>query len=218
MITALLVGAVLAVPVGLFIAFFRQHAKLMPIVRELQTKLHVQSVPILDSTPNVDSSPSPTSASPPHSLFPVAAVLAALAVLIIGIVILVPHSASVSQETASATDGGTGPGDIFNNLEDVQKKILRTMWDYQKQLSPGYEKRFIMRIYPETFEYLELYPHLDALVKRGYVICTYAVAKQGNVCVIDNGGITFMQSIGSLANGSTYVLPFDYVETLHHRN
>jgi hypothetical protein len=110
----------------------------------------------------------------------------------------------------------SGPSYDFRSLDETERKIMRTMWKYQKQteqLGPGEERRFAMQIYPRTFEYQELLPRLDYLSKRNYISCSYIEVKKGFYCVLDNPGMVLMRSIGGMADtGITQVLQFDYVD------
>jgi hypothetical protein len=109
----------------------------------------------------------------------------------------------------------SGPAYSFRGMDEVQKKVMRTLWEFQKQaqqLGPGYERRFPMRIDPGMAEYWEFQPHLDPLTKAGYINCLFSDGTRGQFCILDNPGITFMQSIGDLAKGPTYPLKFDYID------
>jgi hypothetical protein len=203
MITALLVGGGLAAPVALAIAFFRNHTKMMVIVRELQSKLPPAPADLKTQS---------GSTVPPRLGPIVILILAGLSVLLIVMLVRGPRDVSTPAVVVTP-DAGTGPVAIFNGFDDVQKKILRTMWEHQSKM--GYIQTWGLPIVTETPalpgyilpEYVEFYAHLEPLVKQGYVSCRYWEQLKHKYCILVDSGIILMSSIGDLIHGPPYILP-----------
>jgi hypothetical protein len=202
---ALYAGILFALLAAMVVIFFRRHAKMMVIVKELQAKL-----PPVSS----DSKTQPSPALVPR--------LQTIVVVVLGILVLVLvllglisglSNTGVSQPAVSMPDAGTGPVAIFNGFDDVQKKILRTMWEHQSKM--GYSQTWGLPIVTETPalpgfvlpEYVEFYTHLEPLVKQGYVSCRYWEQLKHKYCILVDSGIILMSSIGDLIHGPPYILP-----------
>jgi hypothetical protein len=208
MIPAIGFAVVFALLLSLAILFFRNHEKMVATIAEIKATRGLSSSEKKKRQTRTSGSSIcselPSGKEKPGSIsWP--AGIGLLAILAISCALAIVY-----------TKDSNDPDAIFEALPKVQKKILRTMWKYQKQtesLGPGDQKRFAMRIYTGTFEYLELFPSLDALTKRNWLLCGFLQAKNGTYCVINNGGMIFMRSLGSAFDvGETNVLPFDYVD------
>lgn len=75
------------------------------------------------------------------------------------------------------------------DLSDDAKKILATLWRYQKQhFKDDYSRRWTFKILPQAYQYSSYLSGLGELLKRGLAV----VSPENEQCMLTNEGIDFI--------------------------
>lgn len=90
---------------------------------------------------------------------------------------------------------------IEQDLEDESKKILRTLWRYQKAtFKDDFAKRWTFIINPISKEYTNYLKGLTPLLDKGLVVVT----PENHQCMLSNEGILFIEQHQELQEGVDY--------------
>lgn len=74
-------------------------------------------------------------------------------------------------------------------LSNDAKKILATLWKYQKQhFKEDYSRRWTFRVFPAAYQYSSYLSGLSELIKLGLVV----VSPENEQCMLTNEGINFV--------------------------
>lgn len=93
------------------------------------------------------------------------------------------------------------PIDLFNTLSDGEKKILRTLWKYQKLTFPeDTQKRWTFKIFAGTLEHPTFLKSVSELLIKGLV----SVNPENDQCALTNDGMILMGELGDEANRGNY--------------
>jgi len=85
---------------------------------------------------------------------------------------------------------------VYDKLSNNEKKILRTLWKYQKLIFPdNFSNRWTFKIFANHPEYPEFLMSVSKLLKRGFI----NVNPENDQCAFSNEGISLMGSIGEKA-------------------
>ena len=92
---------------------------------------------------------------------------------------------------------------VFDSLTNDEKKILRTLWRYQKLSFPGdYSKRWTFKVFANTPGYPAFLTAVSGLLIKGSI----SMNPENEQCALTNEGIILMESIGEKAEtGDFYV-------------
>ena len=100
-------------------------------------------------------------------------------------------------ETHERTQGTTerplppkeSPVTSLQSLSDDAKKILATLWKYQKQhFKDEYSRRWTFRVFPNAYQYSSYLSGISELIKSGLVV----VSPENEQCMLTNEGISFI--------------------------
>jgi hypothetical protein len=92
---------------------------------------------------------------------------------------------------------------IFDSLTNDEKKILRTLWRYQKlSFQEDYSKRWTFKVFANTPEYPMFLIAVSGLLRKGLV----SINPENEQCALTNEGIILMKSIGGPADEGDYYL------------
>lgn len=76
-----------------------------------------------------------------------------------------------------------------STLSNDAKKILATLWKYQKQhFKEDYSRRWTFRVFPVAYQYSSYLSGLSELIKSGLVV----VSPENEQCMLTNEGINFV--------------------------
>jgi succinate dehydrogenase/fumarate reductase cytochrome b subunit len=92
---------------------------------------------------------------------------------------------------------------FFDSLTNDEKKIMRTLWRYQRSSFPDdFSKRWTFKIFTNTPEYPAFLMAVGELLGKGLI----SVNPENEQCALTNEGIILMSTIGKMAEiGEFYV-------------
>lgn len=85
----------------------------------------------------------------------------------------------------------------FDSLTNDEKKIIRTLWRYQKlNFQDDYTRRWTFKVFANTPEYPTFLIAVSELLRKGII----SVNSENDQCALTNEGIILMRSIGEKAD------------------
>lgn len=108
-----------------------------------------------------------------------------------------PSSKSINASKSGDVDYDTE----FESLTNDEKKVLKTLWRYQKLNFPNnYNNRWTFKIFANNPEYPAYLTAVSTLLTKGYI----SINPENEQSLLTNEGIILMDSIGEKAKKGDY--------------
>jgi hypothetical protein len=112
---------------------------------------------------------------------------------------LEPFSRAKSEQMKADSD----PDELFESLPIVEKKIMRTLWRYQRTNFPdNFSIRWTFKVFANTPDYPAYLIAVSGLLNKALI----SMNPENDQCALTNEGIILMSSIGGKADvGDFYI-------------